>query len=96
MQQSKNQLILGLSVSAVVLFAVLVVLSAFPQARATVSVSSGDYAAAAGQVSKSKDAVYVVDMPTGRMLVYRYDRNQRRIEKVDGRDLAKELSGSSD
>ena len=91
MNQSKNQLMLGLSISAALLLALLVVLNAFPQARASVTISSGDYSAAAASVSSSKDYVYVVDNPTKRLIVYRYDSRDDKIERVDARDLAKDL-----
>jgi hypothetical protein len=91
MNQSRNQAILGLSLSAVVLLAVLFVLNAFPRARASVSLASSDYAAASSQVSSSKDVVWIVDVPTQRLIVYRYDRGRKRIERFKGRELGKDL-----
>ena len=90
MNQSKNQLILGLSISAVVLLAVLIGLYARP-AHAAVTASGGDYSAASAAISISRDVVYIVDNPTKRMIVYRYDRGKKSIQVVDARDLAKDL-----
>ena len=91
MNQGKNQWMLGLSIFAALLLALLIVLNAFPQARASVTISSGDYSAASASVSSSKDYIYVVDNPTRRLIVYRYDRNGKKIDVVDTRDLGKDL-----
>lgn len=90
MSQNKNQLILGLSIMAILLMAVLIGLYALP-ARASVTTRGGDYSAASAAASNSMDVVYVVDNPTKRMIVYRYDRVKKGIRVVDARDLAKDL-----
>jgi hypothetical protein len=91
MRDQKNTVIAVLSGLAVLLVAVLIVLYGNQPALGSVTVTAGDYSAASFSVSSGQDYMAVVDNPTKRMIIYRFDRNRKRIEVVDSRDLSKDL-----
>ena len=60
------------------------------------TVSGGDYILTVGSYSdRDEDLLYVIDAPAEKMLVYRFDHARKRIEIVQGVDLA-EMRAASD
>jgi hypothetical protein len=79
-----------LSVTAVLLFAALMIVQSVstPQAMAFAQTAeSGDYLVATGQFQTSHELVYVLDAAVERLIAYGYDYNQKRIRVVDTFDL---------
>jgi len=87
---SRNFTIGILSVTGVMLLtAVLVIGSRPPQAIASgMTAAGGDYSMTVGaSTSTDEELLYVIDVRTGRLTVYRFDTNRPQIELVHGVDL---------
>jgi hypothetical protein len=90
MKDTRNITIIVLSVTALVLLAMLVgnLMQTSP-AYADGAVRSGDYIMVNGSIGQGSDLIYVVNVPARRMVVYFPTRqgNNRTIEIVDSLDL---------
>jgi len=79
-----------LSITAVVLLAAWILLAARPAPAIAdgMTVSGGDYIVSVGAVDVAdEEYVYVMDLPTERILVYRFDLRRRAIDIVQGIDF---------
>lgn len=91
-QVNSSDVTLGmLSTMTVILLVTFVWLSAgtdFAMADG-MTVSGGDYVITVGQVSiTDEEFIYVLDMPTQRIIAYHFNNNKREIEIVQGIDFA--------
>ncbi len=80
-----------LSVTAVMLFVGILIVQMFP---ATVhadgmSVSGGDYTMTVGALAETdEEYIYVIDMPSSKMAIYRFNVTKHRIEIIQGIELS--------
>lgn len=88
---SKNFAIGVLSTTAMVLLVGLIVIQSRPApVRADgMTAQGGDYVMTVGALNqRDEDLVYIIDAPAEKMIAYRFDAGTRRIEIVQGADLA--------
>lgn len=88
---NKNFAIGVLSTTAVILFVGLVVIHTRPAPALAdgMTVRGGDYEMTVGALDQTdEELVYVVDSTQQRMIAYRFNTNNERIEIVGGVDLA--------
>jgi len=89
---SKNLAIGVLSTTAVILLVGLILVQNQPQPALAVGMNAqgGDYLLTTGQLSSSRELLYVIDAAQEKMLVYGFDINKQKIEVVSQPvDLAK-------
>lgn len=89
MKNTQNITMCLLTVSAVILTAMLVgiYVNTSREADAGISIKQGQYIMCTGTWSKSYDLIYIVNIATGRMSAYVYNRTNRRLENLDKTDL---------
>ena len=89
MKNTQNITISLLTVSAVIMTAMLVgiYLNTSDQADAHVSIKQGEYILCTGTWSASYDLVYIINIQTGRMTAYVYNKPTRRLQNLDKTDL---------
>lgn len=88
----KNTFVGGvLTLTAVILLVALVLVNSFNNniAVADVTDRGGDYIMITGAVSKSTEELYVINLSSGRMNLYRMDINRKRLVVDDRIDLDK-------
>ena len=89
---SKDLAIGILSTTAVILFVGVLIVSTRPQAALASGMTArgGDYILTVGRdASGDEELVYVIDAPSQRLVVYRFDSNRHEIEIVQGIELDK-------
>ena len=89
MKNTQNITICLLTVSAVILTAMLVgiYVNTSRQADAHISVKQGQYIMCTGTWSRSYDLVYIINIATGGMNAYVYNKPTRRLQNLDKTDL---------
>ena len=88
----KNTFIGGiLTLTAVILLVALVLVNSFNTNSAVADVTDrgGDYIMITGAVSNSTEELYVINLSTGRLNLYRMDINKKRLVIDDRIDLDK-------
>ncbi len=96
MKDSQNITIALLLVSASVLAGLFIASYQTETAYAESPSKAGDYLLINGNISTSKDLVYVIDVVQGRLIAYVGDINTNSIKQVDAIDLQKEFDKGSD
>lgn len=88
--QSRNLAIGVLSITAVILFVGLIIVSVMPRTAVASDVSSygGDFTITVGRVTRDTEVLYVLDNVTQRLLVYGISRKNGAVDILDGADLA--------
>ena len=89
MKNTQNITISLLTVSAVIMTAMLVgiYVNSSEEADAAISIKQGQYIMCTGTWSSSYDLVYIVNIATGRMSAYVYNKPNRRLQNLDKTDL---------
>lgn len=91
MASSQNTTI-GLLLATAVILAVMVGVQLTEPAEAASSPDRGeDFIVIASRVSRNNDVVYVLHVPTQRLLAYGVDRSDQQIEVLAGLNLAAEF-----
>ena len=73
------------------------VFQAMPQANAQASGTAAqavrpNYLMITGHVEQNEDAIYIIDVNSGKMLGWEFDHDNRRLEQIRlGRDLTKDF-----
>ena len=62
-----------------------------PRAHGQVIRGGSDYIMVSGKIRTNDDAVYVIDLRTRRMAGVRYDKPNRRLIIIPGRDLGRDF-----
>lgn len=81
-----------LSVTAVMLLVGIVIVQMMPETvRADgMTVSGGDYMMTVGALTDTdEDYVYIIDIPSSKLAVYRFDISSSQIQIIQGIELAK-------
>jgi len=91
MNNTENVTIGLLTITAVILAAVIFVQTDEPAYAASSPDRSGNYVVVAGQISSAADLVYVVNGATKTLLAYHADQRNGRIKIVARIDLEKEF-----
>lgn len=80
-----------LSVTACVLFVGLILAISQPKAAYAIGQSdrAGDYIMITQQLTTSQEGVVVVDGAADRLILYAFDFNNKRLEMLDGLELAR-------
>lgn len=81
-----------LSVTAVILLVGIVIVQMFPATvRADgMSISGGDYIMTVGAlVDTDEEYIYVIDVPSSKLAVYRFDVTRHRIQIIQGIELSR-------
>lgn len=97
MQNNQNLTIGILSVTAVILFVGVVLvtmLNSTPALAIGQSDRGGDYIVLSGQYTQNNEVVYIADAAAKRLNVYSYDATSRDIVMWDSQDLAKVFGGA--
>jgi hypothetical protein len=99
MSDGKNLAIGILSTTAVILLVGLVLIQSRPEPAfaSGVGVEGGDYVMAVGRIDERTEALYVIDAPTNRMVVYVYDFKSGQLlplDRVDLGELRRSVLGS--
>ena len=95
---SKNFAIGVLSTTAMVLLVGLIVIQSRPTpVRAHgMTAQGGDYVMTVGALDqRDEDLIYIIDAPAEKMIAYRFDARTKRIEIVQGADLAQMRSAAA-
>jgi hypothetical protein len=89
MSDSKNLAIGILSTTAVILLVGLILIESRPEPAfaSGVGVEGGDYVMGVGRFDDRTEALYVIDAPTNRMVVYAYDFKSGQLLPMDRIDL---------
>ncbi len=88
---SKDFAIGVLSTTAAILFVGLLIINTRPDPvlASGMTATAGDYVLTVGSdASADQELLYVIDAPTERLIVYRFNSARQRIEIVQGLDLA--------
>ena len=83
----KRSLIVALICLNVALLVSLLFVASTPPANAQVYGGGADYLMMTGQIGSDWDAVYVIDLASNRMLGWRYEKAQKRLRQMRGREL---------
>ena len=74
--------------SAILLVGVLLMGRMADVARAgSMTVSGGDYTVAVGRINSRDEVLYIIDAPTQRMGMFRFDSGARKIVLIAGEEL---------
>jgi len=92
MKDSQNITIALLLVSASILAGLFVVSYETETAYAASPSRAGDYIMINGNISSSRDMVYVIDLAQGKLIAYIADINANGMKAVDSIDLEKAFS----
>lgn len=68
-----------------------VVVNSATTADAQVRGGGSDYMMMTSRINSNQDAVYVIDLGERRMLAWVYNRNNRRLEPMFGRELTRDF-----
>jgi hypothetical protein len=83
----KRTLIVTLVCVNVALLLALLLGTFTPNANAQVYRGAADYLMTIGRIGSDRDAVYVIDLDTRRMLAWQYDQTRQRLVPFQGRRL---------
>jgi hypothetical protein len=83
----KKGLIVSLVCVNAGLLAALVIGNAMPRAEAQVIGAEADYLMMTGQYSSNKDALWVLELGTRRLMAFQFDRTKQRMLPLRGREL---------
>ena len=83
MKDTKNVTIAMLCVSAAILATVMALSYNSNQALADTSIRGGDYIMVTGNLSKSLDLLYVLDIAAQKINVYALDENENAVKMYD-------------
>lgn len=80
-----------LGITATILLAALLLINVFSQPAHALGTSDrgGDYALVTGQITDSREGLWVIDTRSNRLLLYMYDINARQVVPTDSFDLAR-------
>ena len=89
MKNTQNITISLLTLSAVILTAMLIGIycNTSDQADASVTIKQGQYIMSTGTWSSSYELVYIINITTGKMTAYVYNKPTRRLQNLDQTDL---------
>ncbi|TWT46246.1 hypothetical protein RAS1_26950 [Phycisphaerae bacterium RAS1] len=78
-----------LSLTAVVLFVGLMLISAAPQPALAIGTSdrAGDYVMITQQLTQSQEGVVIIDAASRRLILYAFDFNAKALRVLDGFEL---------
>ena len=94
MNDNRNLAIGVLSITATILLAAVILLTAMPTPQALAigqTDRGGDYIVVTGQFSNSVEMIYVTDAAANRMNAYSYEWNRNQFVLWDSHDLSREF-----
>ena len=92
----KKTLIVALVAVNVALIAALVLHAWTPQAKAQVFRGAPDYLVLTGRIGTDWDAVYIIDLKSRKLGVWRFDKTRKQLVQLRGRMLREDFGRDKD